>query len=135
MQTIFRGALIDPALYHALSLVLSLAANNNLPNVEILQHRGALLNGIRVNIRGLKGAPQVSTLTAMLLLIGYEYRIDGADCATIATHIQGVHTMMKLYKERNVALIDEVQRALFWQDLLSCLMAGTRRLLSHRDFG
>jgi hypothetical protein len=135
METIFKGALIDPSLFHALSLVLSLAANNNLPNVDVLQHRGELLKGIRVNIKGLHGAPQVSTLTAMLLLIGYEYRIDGANCDTIATHIQGVQTMMKLCKERNVALIDEVQRALFWQDLLSCLMAGTPRFLSHKDFG
>jgi hypothetical protein len=134
METIFKGALIDPSLFHALSLVLSLAANNNLPNVDVLQHRGELLRGIRVNIKGLHGAPQVSTLTAMLLLIGYEYRIDGANCNTIATHIQGVQTMMKLCKERNVALIDEVQRALFWQDLLSCLMAGTPRFLSHKDF-
>ncbi|KAH7386771.1 hypothetical protein DE146DRAFT_759187 [Phaeosphaeria sp. MPI-PUGE-AT-0046c] len=134
LDTIFRGALTDPSLFHALSLVLSLAANNHLPNVEVLMHRGELLKGIRVNIKGLKDAPQVSTLTAMLLLIGYEYRIDGADSETIAAHISGVQTMMKLCKARNVALIDEVQRALFWQDLLSCLMAGTPRFLSHRDF-
>jgi hypothetical protein len=134
METIFKGALTDPSLFHALSLVLSLAANNNLPNVEVLTHRGELLNGIRVNIKGLDGAPQVSTLTAMLLLIGYEYRIDGANCTTIAAHISGVQTMMKICKARNVALVDEVQRALFWQDLLSCLMAGTPRFLSHRDF-
>jgi hypothetical protein len=134
METIFSGALTDPSLFHALSLVLSLAANNNLPNVEVLIHRGELLNGIRVNIKGLKGAPQVSTLTAMLLLIGCEYRIDGANCDSIAAHIRGVQTMMKLCRDRNVALIDEVQRALFWQDMLSCLMAGTPRFLSHKDF-
>jgi hypothetical protein len=134
MNTIFKSALTDPSLFHALSLVLSLAANNNLPNVEVLTHRGELLNGIRVNIKGLKGAPQVSTLTAMLLLISYEYRIDGSNSEGIAAHIQGMQTMMKLCKARNVTLIDEVQRALFWQDLLSCLMAGTPRFLSHRDF-
>lgn len=134
METIFKNALTDPALFHALSLVLSLAANNNLPNVEVLTYRGELLNGIRVNIKGLKGAPQVSTLTAMLLLIGYEYRIDGANSDSLNAHISGVQTMMKLCKARNVALVDEVQRALFWQDLLSCLMADTPRFLSHRDF-
>jgi hypothetical protein len=134
MEAIFKGALTDPSLFHALSLVLSLAANNNLPNVEVLTHRGELLSGIRTNIEGLKGAPQVSTITAMLLLIGYEYRIDGANGKTIAAHISGVQTMMKICKARNVALIDEVQRALFWQDLLSCLMAGTPRFLSHKDF-
>jgi hypothetical protein len=134
MDTIFKGALTDPSLFHALSLVLSLAANNNMPNLEILTYRGELLNSIQVNIHGLKGAPQVSTLTAMLLLIGYEYRIDGSNCETIATHINGVRTMMTLCKLRNVPLVDEVQRALFWQDLLSCLMAGTPRILSHNDF-
>jgi hypothetical protein len=134
METIFRSALTDPSLFHALSLVLSLAANNNLPNVEVLSHRGGLLAGIQVNIHHFDGVPRVSTLTAMLLLIGYEYRIDGADGRTIAAHIKGLQAMMRVCKERNIALVDEVQRALFWQDLLSCLMAGTTRYLSHRDF-
>lgn len=90
METIFRGALTDPSLFHALSLVLSLAANNNLPNVEVLTHRGELLSGIRTIIEVPEGAPQVSTLTAMLILISYEYRIDGANSKTIAAHISGV---------------------------------------------
>lgn len=42
--------------------------------------------------------------------------------------------MMKICKARNVVLIDEVQRALFWQDLLNCLIARTPRFLSHTDF-
>lgn len=134
METIFKGALTDPSLFHALSLVLSLAANNNLPNVEVLSHRGELLTGIRLSMKKPDWTPKVSTLTAMLLLIGYEYRIDGANSDSIATHIRGVQMMMKACKERNIALIDEVQRALFWQDLISCLMAGTPRLLSHKDF-
>jgi hypothetical protein len=134
METIFQGALTDPSLFHALSLVLSHAANNDLHSVELLTHRGELLSGIRVNIKGLDGRPQVSTLTAMLLLISYEYRMDGTNCTTIAAHIRGVQAIMKQCKARNAALIDEVQRALFWQDLLSCLMAGTPRFLSHRDF-
>jgi hypothetical protein len=134
METIFQGALTDPSLFHALSLVLSHAANNNLHSVELLTHRGELLSGIQVNIKGLDGGSQVSTLTAMLLLIAYEYRMDGTNCTTIAAHIRGVQAIMKQCKARNAALIDEVQRALFWQDMLSCLMAGTPRFLSHRDF-
>lgn len=113
IETIFKGALADPSLFHALLLVLSLAGNISLHNVEVLTHRGGLLNGIRVNIKGLSGAPQVSTITAMVLLIGYEYHIDEANCNCIAAHIRGVQTMMKLCKALNVALVDEVQRALF----------------------
>jgi hypothetical protein len=46
METIFSGALADPSLFHALSLVLSLATNNHLSDVEVLTHRGEILNGI-----------------------------------------------------------------------------------------
>lgn len=134
METIFKSALVDPSLFHALSLVLSLGTANNLPNVEVLSHRAVLLSGIRINIKSLDGVPRVSTMSAMLLLIGYEYRIDGANCRSIAAHIKGLQAMMKICKERNVALVDEVQRALFWQDLLSSLMTGTPRFLSHNDF-
>jgi hypothetical protein len=134
METIFQSAVTDPSLFHALSLVLSHAAKNNLHSVELLTHRGELLSGIQVNIKGLDGGPQISTLTAMLLLIAYEYRIDGTNSSTIAAHIRGVQAIMKQCKIRNAALIDEVQRALFWQDMLSCLMAGTPRFLSHKDF-
>lgn len=41
---------------------------------------------------------------------------------------------MKICKERNVVLVERVQKALFWQDLLSCLMSGTGRVMRHGDF-
>ncbi|KAL5121658.1 hypothetical protein ACEQ8H_000344 [Pleosporales sp. CAS-2024a] len=134
MEAIFNSALTDPCLFHALSLVLSLATNNHLPDMQVLTHRGHLLKGVRANIEQLNGVPQVSTITGMLLLIGFEYRIDGGASQNMAAHLRGVQTMMKICQQQKVALVDEVQRALFWQDVFSCLMSGTRRLLSHRDF-
>jgi len=98
----FHGALA-PSLFHAVFL-LSLTASQDLPIVDVLLHRGGLLIGIQVNIRSFDGLPRVPT--AILMLIGYDYCIDGADCQTIAAQSKGL------------------QRALFWQELLSCLMAG-----------
>lgn len=74
MDTIFRGALSDPALFNALSLALALAASNNVPNVECLKLRGATLTNLRHRMGVPHWIPSVSTLTAMLLLIGYEVR-------------------------------------------------------------
>lgn len=41
---------------------------------------------------------------------------------------------MALTKASNVSVSDAIKRALFWQDLYSCLFVGTTRLLSHRDY-
>ncbi|CAO2649613.1 Nn.00g069980.m01.CDS01 [Neocucurbitaria sp. VM-36] len=134
MNAIFKGALTDPALFHALSLVLALAANYKIPNVEILTYRGKLLNGLRLVMQERDWAPKVSHITAMLLLIGWEYHIHGASCDSISAHIQAMQMIIKMYEDLNVAVIDQVQRALFWQDLMSCLLVGTPRLLSHNDY-
>lgn len=78
--------------------------------------------------------PKVSTVTAMLILIGYEYRVQGADPASVAAHIRGVQASMKTWDAQYLPLVIKVQRALFWQDLISCLVIGTPRLLSHKDY-
>jgi hypothetical protein len=72
MEAVFKGALSDPALFHALSMVLSLAANKGVPNVECLTHRGELLGNLRTAMWNPLKLSHVSTLTAMLLLIGIE---------------------------------------------------------------
>ena len=72
MDDVFRGALSDPLMFHALSLALSLAANMNVPNVECLTQRGATLRNLRHRLSNPGLVPSVSTLTAMLLIIGYE---------------------------------------------------------------
>ena len=75
--------------------------------------------------------PNVSTVIAMLILIGCEYRVEGANFAGIAAHIRGVQASIKTWSTQNLPVISQMQRALFWQDLISCLAIGTPRLLSH----
>lgn len=78
IHTIFEGALADPALFHALSLVLALATNRNVPNVECLMHRGELLNCLRYKVGNPDALSQLTTLTGILLLIGYEVSISAS---------------------------------------------------------
>ena len=39
-----------------------------------------------------------------------------------------------MVKAANIQVSDAIRRALFWQDLYSCLFIGTTRLVSHRDY-
>ncbi|KAF2446178.1 hypothetical protein P171DRAFT_253923 [Karstenula rhodostoma CBS 690.94] len=134
LDDVFRGALSDPSMFHALSLALTLAANMNVPNIECLTHRGATLRSLRHRMSDPGLIPSVSTLTAMLMIIGYEYRVDGSNASSIPTHLSAVKNVMELTKTSNVPISDAIRRALFWQDLYSCLFVGTTRLLSHRDY-
>lgn len=72
MDDIFRGALSEAPMFQALSLACSLAASNNVPNVECLRQRGDTLQNLRLRMANPQLVPAVSTLTAMLMLIGYE---------------------------------------------------------------
>lgn len=62
-------------MFHALSLALALAANMNVPNEECLMQRGATLRNLRHRMSDARLVPSVSTLTAMLMVIGYEVTI------------------------------------------------------------
>jgi hypothetical protein len=134
MDSILKGALSDPVLFHALSLVLTLAANANVPNVEALTYRGEALKHMQVAMVDRRWKPTVSAITAMLMLIGYEYRIKGGDGGSISTHVRGVQVVMNMYQAENVAIVGQIRRALFWQHLLSCFVLGTLRLLSHEMY-
>ncbi|KAL1793754.1 hypothetical protein ACET3X_008736 [Alternaria dauci] len=131
MDGILNGALIDPILFHALLLVLTLAANANVPNVEILAYRGEVLDRMQTAMREPGWKPKVSSITAMLMLIGYEYRTEDGDCDSISTHIRGVQAMVDKFQKEYTAVVGQIQRTLFWQDLLGCFVLGTTRLLSH----
>lgn len=130
-----EGAATSLAFVSAISLVPVQATNINISTVELLSYRGALLTGLRSNMRKPGWMPKVSSLSAMLLLIGYEYGIDGANSTSIVTHLRGLQTMLRSYRSgNNTTTLEDIRRALFWQDLTNCLVAGAPRLLSHTDF-
>ncbi|KAM0245545.1 hypothetical protein ACHAP5_005352 [Fusarium lateritium] len=128
--------LADKALFHALSLLLALAANGYKPNYETIYHRGQVLESLNLDLSHFDGvAPSLRTIKAILMLISYEYRVqDTIPIPTnAATHIRGLQSIINQRSIStsgyNHARIRQIQRALFWQDIICSLATGTPRLL------
>ncbi|KAF5650715.1 hypothetical protein F52700_257 [Fusarium sp. NRRL 52700] len=128
--------LIHKSLFHALSLLLALTANNYQPNYETMHHRSQVLQSLNRDLSHFGGDSTIlHTMTAILMLISYEYRVrdkcPGYACA--ATHIHGLQTILDqgsmLASQYNAVHTTQVQRALFWQDIICSLATGAPRLL------
>ncbi|KAF5702848.1 hypothetical protein FMUND_13274 [Fusarium mundagurra] len=128
--------LVHKSLFHALSLLLALAANNCQPNYETMHHRSKVLQSLNRDLSHFGDDSTIlHTITAILMLISYEYRVrdtyPGHACA--ATHIHGLQTIISqlniLTGRCSVQHVTQVQRALFWQDIICSLATGAPRLL------
>jgi hypothetical protein len=124
---LYQGALTDTSFFHALSLVLALATNSNRSNQETLTHHGELLKSLGSGIQKNESVPSASTIMAILILIGCEYRVQGARPGVIATHIRGLQAIMKNLHGQDQVLFDQVRRALFWQDVIASLVTASPR--------
>lgn len=85
-------------------------------NAECLMHRGEVLKGIAENLPFGEDsqAIQSSTLSAILLLIGYEYRVEGSNADNVAVHLKAMEELIHLYNRANMFFCDTMRRALFW---------------------
>ncbi|KAF5541298.1 hypothetical protein FMEXI_7986 [Fusarium mexicanum] len=120
----------------------ALVANNYQPNYETMHHRSQVLQSLNRDLSYFGGDSTIlHTITAILMLISYEYRVrdtyPGHACA--ATHIHGLQTIISqhntLISECNIAHVTQVQRALVWQDILCSLSTGAPRLLQFENRG
>ncbi|KAF5577455.1 hypothetical protein FPANT_10397 [Fusarium pseudoanthophilum] len=134
--------LIHKSLFHALSLLLALAANNFQPNHETMHHRSEVLSSLNRDLSQFGGdSTLLHTITAILMVISYEYRVrdtyPGSACA--ATHMRGLQTIISqpniLIRQYSVSRVTQVQRALFWQDIICSLATGAPRLLKFDNRG
>lgn len=128
--------LADKTLFHALSLLLTLEANNHVPNYETLHHRGQVLESLRSDLlHSRDGVPSLQIIAAILMLISYEYRVQDTQSNpdTAAMHIRGLQRIMHhpdiLASGYSPQRIQQIQRALSWQDIICSLATGTPRLL------
>ncbi|KAF4949316.1 hypothetical protein FSARC_13523 [Fusarium sarcochroum] len=130
----------DKTLFHALSLLLALVANDYQPNCETMHHRGQVLKSLNVDLSNSHGVtPSLQTIVGILILISYEYRVQDTWFvpAAAATHIHGLQSIIH---QRNTSIsgyhyahIKEIQRALFWQDITCSLATSTPRLLQFEN--
>ncbi|KAM0496745.1 hypothetical protein ACHAP8_007328 [Fusarium lateritium] len=134
--------LADKTLFHALSLLLASEANNHLPNYETLHHRGQALKSLRLDLlHSRRDVPSLQVITAILMLISYEYRVGDTQSIyyTAAVHIRGLQRMIYqpdiLASGYNPERVQQLQRALFWQDIICSLATGTPRLLPFVNHG
>ncbi|KAG7412044.1 hypothetical protein Forpe1208_v009548 [Fusarium oxysporum f. sp. rapae] len=128
--------LTHKSLFHALSLLLALAANDYQQNYETMHHRSQVLQSLNQDLSRFGGdSTLLHTITAILMLISYEYRVRDtyprSDSA--ATHIHGLQSIISqpniLTSRHSVALVSLIQRALLWQDIICSLATGAPRLL------
>ncbi|KAF5023769.1 hypothetical protein F66182_4162 [Fusarium sp. NRRL 66182] len=128
--------LADKKLFHGLSLLLALVANGYHPNYETMHHRGQVLELLNQDLSHSDGhVPSLQTITAILMLISYEYRVQDTwpVPATAATHIHGLQSIINqritVSTGYSHGRIRQIQRALVWQDIICSLATGTPRLL------
>jgi hypothetical protein len=128
--------LTHKSLFHTLSLLLALAANDYQPNYETMHHRSQVLQSLNRDLSRFGGDSSfLHTITAILMLISYEYRVRDTypGPASAATHIHGLQTIISqrniLTSRYSVAHVTQIQRALFWQDIICSLATGAPRLL------
>ncbi|KAH6979235.1 hypothetical protein EDB82DRAFT_431882 [Fusarium venenatum] len=128
--------LADKTLFHALSLLLASQANDHLPNYETLHHRGQVLKSLRLDLlHSRNGVPSLQVITAILMLISYEYRVGDTQSIhyTAGLHIRGLQRMIYrpdiLASGYNPERVQQLQRALFWQDIICSL--ATEGLTPH----
>ncbi|KAH7412288.1 hypothetical protein DE146DRAFT_274853 [Phaeosphaeria sp. MPI-PUGE-AT-0046c] len=132
MELLERGILADPLLFYAVSLAATLAINHDHQSAESLRYRGLLIRELHTSVLKRPLRSKVSFAVALLVLIGSEYGTEGTDRRSLEWHLRGMHaviaanTTSKCFPNLHI-----LQRALFWQDLISCLTADTPRLLSH----
>ncbi|ENH65010.1 hypothetical protein FOC1_g10001578 [Fusarium oxysporum f. sp. cubense race 1] len=134
--------LTHKSLFHSLSLLLALAANDYQQNYETMHHRSQVLQSLNRDLSRFGGDSTIlHTITAILMLISYEYRVrdtnPGPACA--ATHIHGLQTIISqrniLTSQHSVSHVTQVQRALFWQDIICSLATGAPRVLQFDNRG
>jgi len=68
-------------------------------------------------------------IAAFLILIGCEYRIQDAPFDDITAHIYGLQVLMRSLSPQKSQFVNQMQRTLFWQDLICSLVTGAPRVL------
>ncbi|KAF5250660.1 hypothetical protein FOXYS1_14857 [Fusarium oxysporum] len=113
-ESVFRSGLIDPALLNAVMLSLAFTANGGVMNEECLIYRGQAIQHIREKI------------------IGVEARLGTT--SQVQLHMGAIQYLLNACEPVVVTLTQGIKRAIFWQDLNSSIMVGSKRIVDHTTF-
>ncbi|TVY83896.1 hypothetical protein LSUE1_G001963 [Lachnellula suecica] len=131
-RSVLREGLDDHALLSAVMLTFAFEETAGSINRCCLGYQGEALRSIRRRMSSPDIAPSESTLGTILLLAGIEARL-GMPCQ-VQLHMGAVHQLLSVCRTRGVYLSDGIKRAIFWQDLNSSVMTGSRRIVDHTTF-
>lgn len=130
-STILKTSLHDSALLNAALLTFSFAATGVF-DLECLAYQSEALNSIRAKLDHPGEAASESTVAAILLLAGMEARLTMPAQAQI--HLNAVQQLLSVCQAQGVHLTDGIKRAIFWQDLNTSVMTGSKRIVNHTTF-
>ncbi|KAM5526269.1 hypothetical protein FOXYSP1_02313, partial [Fusarium oxysporum f. sp. phaseoli] len=131
-ESVFRSGLVDPALLNAVMLSLAFTANGGVMNKECLVYRGQAIQHIREKISTPDKAVSESTIGAILLLVGVEARLGTT--SQVQLHMGAIQYLLNACEPVVVTLTQGIKRAIFWQDLNSSIMVGSKRIVDHTTF-
>ncbi|RBR25385.1 uncharacterized protein FIESC28_01822 [Fusarium coffeatum] len=128
-HSVFRAGLVDPALMNAVMLSLAFAASGGVLNNESLVYRGQAIHHIRETMNK---TVSESTIGAILLLVGVEARLGTT--SQVQLHMGAVQLLLKTCQRSGFRLTEGIKRAVFWQDLNSSILVGSKRIVDHMSF-
>ncbi|KAL9075795.1 MAG: hypothetical protein Q9157_003896 [Trypethelium eluteriae] len=132
LHTVFRSSIADPALLNAILMALTFAVHNDPMDAKFLSYRGQTLRWVNERLQSTASGVAPATIGAVLFLIGVEAR--RRDTKSVEMHMSGLALIMQLCTIHQAILHDGIKRAIFWQDLLSAILTGSRRIMSHEFF-
>ncbi|CAG1963993.1 unnamed protein product [Fusarium graminearum] len=121
-HSVFRSGLVEPALSNAVMLSLAFAASGGVINKECLIYRGQAIHHIRETMALNNKSVSESTIGAILLLVGVEARDSNLRLTCGVANTSGTR------------LTEGIKRAIFWQDLNSSIVVGSKRIFNHKTF-
>ncbi|GLB11892.1 hypothetical protein AtubIFM57258_009166 [Aspergillus tubingensis] len=131
-RSVFRTGFHDPALINAVMLTLAFAVTGGSLDRECLRYQGQAITYIRERMDSEHDAASEAVIGAILLIAGVSARLGLKP--QVELHMGAVQLLLKICQRKSIHLTPGIQRAIFWQDLNSSLMVGSKRIVNHTTF-
>ncbi|KAJ4249276.1 hypothetical protein NW757_007853 [Fusarium falciforme] len=113
-------------------LTFAFAVSSGSIDKECLDYQSDALSSIRQSMSSPERATSESTLGAILLLAGIDARLGMP--RQVQLHMGAIRQLLDVCRTKGVYLSDGIKRAIFWQDLNSSVMTGSKRVVDHTTF-